>query len=301
MEIRNLPQGPGRNERRPWTDDQRMLELGRVSRSSFYRYDPNRKPGVDRDMELRDAIQRIALEWPCYGRPRITQELRRQGWTINPKRVYRLMREDNLLCVRRHRFVITTDSNHDRRIYPNLACELVLTGVNQLWIADITYIRLLEEFVFLAAILDAFSRRVIGWALDRNLDDDLTLTALRMALANRAPLPGLVHHSDRGSQYASRDYIELLTANQIRISMSRRCNPWDNAACESFMKTLKYEEVYRNEYRDLVEARASIGEFLEKVYNQKRLHSALGYVPPAEFEAQLAAQTVEVATRQLSL
>jgi putative transposase len=280
---------------------QRMLELGRVSRSSFYRYDPNRKPGADRDMELRDAIQHIALEWPCYGRPRITQELRRQGWTINPKRVYRLMREDNLLCVRRRRFVITTDSNHDRRIYPNLARELVLTGVNQLWIADITYIRLLEEFVFLAAILDAFSRRVIGWALDRNLDDELTLTALRMALANRVPLPGLVHHSDRGSQYASRDYIELLKANQIRISMSRRGNPWDNAACESFMKTLKYEEVYRNDYRDLVEARASIGEFLEKVYNQKRLHSALGYVPPAEFEAQLAAQTVEAATRRLSL
>lgn len=279
----------------------RMLELGRVSRSSFYRYVPNRKPGADRDMELRDAIQRIALEWPCYGRPRITQELRRQGWTINPKRVYRLMREDNLLCVRRRRFVITTDSNHDRRIYPNLARELVLTGVNQLWIADITYIRLLEQFVFLAAMLDAFSRRVIGWALDRNLDDELTLTALRMALANRVPLPGLVHHSDRGSQYASRDYIELLKANQIRISMSRRGNPWDNAACESFMKTLKYEEVYRNEYRDLVEARASIGEFLEKVYNQKRLHSALSYVPPAEFESQLAAQTVEAAARQLSL
>ena len=280
---------------------QRMLELGQVSRSSFYRYDPNRKSGADRDMELRDAIQRIALEWPCYGRPRITQELCRQGWTINPKCVYRLMREEHLLCVRRRRFVITTDSNHDRRIYPNLARELVLTGVNQLWIADITYIRLLEEFVFLAAMLDAFSRRVIGWALDRNLDDELTLTALRMALANRVPLPGLVHHSDRGSQYASRDYIELLKANQIRISMSRRGNPWDNAACESFMKTLKYEEVYRNEYRDLVEARASIGEFLEKVYNQKRLHSALGYVPPAEFESQLAAQTVEAAARQLSL
>lgn len=277
----------------------RMLELGRVSRPSFYRFDPQHKPGADRDMELRDAIQRIALEWPCYGRPRITEELRRQGWTVNPKRVYRLMREDNLLCVRRRKLVVTTDSNHGRRIYPNLAPELPLTGVNQLWIADLTYIRLLEEFVFLAAILDAFSRRVIGWALDRDLGDELTLTALRMALERRSPPSALVHHSDRGSQYASGDYIALLEANHIRISMSRKGNPWDNAACESFMKTLKYEEVYRNEYRDLGEARASIGEFLEKVYNQKRLHSALGYVPPAEFEAQHA-QTMEAATRQLS-
>jgi putative transposase len=235
------------------------------------------------------------------GRPRITAELRRQGWTVNPKRVYRLLREDNLLCVRKRRFVVTTDSNHNRTIYPNLARELVLTGVNQLWIADLTYIRLETEFVFLAAILDAFSRRVIAWALDRSLDDELTLTALRMAIARRAPLTGLVHHSDRGSQYASRDYIELLQANQIRISMSRKGNPYDNAACESFMKTLKYEEVYRNEYRDLAEARALIGEFLEKVYNQKRLHSALGYVPPAEFEAQRAEQNLEAASRQPSL
>ena len=278
-----------------------MLELGRVSRSSFYRFDPEGQPDTDRDMELRDAIQRIALEMPSYGRPRITAELRRRGWTVNPKRVYRLLREDNLLCVRRRKFVVTTDSNHERKIYPNLARALVLTGVNQLWIADLTYIRLLQDFVFLAAILDAFSRRVIGWALDRSLDEQLTLSALRMALDRRTPLPGLVHHSHRGSQYASRAYTELLQANQIRISMSRRGNPWDNAACESFMKTLKYEEVYRNEYRDLVEARASIGTFLEKVYNQKRLHSALGYVPPVEFEAQLARQNQEAAARQLSL
>jgi putative transposase len=278
-----------------------MLELGRVSRSSFYRFDPEGQPDTDREMELRDAIPRIALEMPNYGRPRITAELRRRGWTVNPKRVDRRLREDNLLCVRRRQFVVTTDSNHERKIYPNLARALVLTGVNQLWIADLTYIRLLQDFVFLAAILDAFSRRVIGWALDRSLDEQLTLSALRMALDRRTPLPGLVHHSDRGSQYASRAYTELLQANQIRISMSRRGNPWDNAACESFMKTLKYEEVYRNEYRDLVEARASIGTFLEKVYNQKRLHSALGYVPPVEFEAQLARQNQEAAARQLSL
>jgi transposase InsO family protein len=278
---------------------ERMVELGRISRSGFYRFDEGAKP--DRDMDLRDAIQRIALEWPSYGRPRITAELRRRGWTVNAKRVHRLLREDNLLCVRKRKFVVTTDSNHGRKVYPNRARDMVLTGMDQLWRADITYIRLREEFVFLAVILDAFSRRVIGWALDRNMEDGLTLTALRMALSRRSIQPGLVHHSDRGSQYASNDYTDLLKANQIDISMSRKGNPWDNAACESFMKTLKYEEVLRNEYRDLAEARASIREFLEKVYNQKRLHSALGYLPPVEFEAQLAAQNMEAAARQLAL
>jgi len=278
---------------------ERMVELGRVSRSGFYRFNSNPGTGPDRDMDLRDAIQRIALEWPSYGRPRITQELRRRGWTVNPKRVYRLLREDNLLCVRKRRFVVTTTSNHGLHVYPNLAADMVLTGVDQLWRADITYIRLREEFVFLAVILDAFSRRVIGWALDRTMEDELTLTALHMAIKHRSVLPGLVHHSDRGSQYASNDYTDLLKANGIQISMSRKGNPWDNAQCESFMKTLKYEEVLRNEYRDLAEARASIVEFIEKVYNQKRLHSALGYLPPAEFEAQLAAQKTEAAARQL--
>ena len=276
-----------------------MVELGRVSRSGFYRFNANPETGPDKDMDLRDAIQRIALEWPSYGRPRITAELRRRGWTVNPKRVHRLLREDNLLCVRKRKFIVTTDSNHGRKVYPNLARGLVLTGVDQLWRADITYVRLREEFVFLAVILDAFSRRVIGWALDRNMEDELTLTALRMALSRRSIRPGLVHHSDRGSQYASKDYTDLLKANQIDISMSRKGNPWDNAACESFMKTLKYEEVLRNEYRDLAEAFASIPEFLEKVYNQKRLHSALGYLPPVEFEAQLAAKNLEAAARQL--
>jgi transposase InsO family protein len=276
---------------------ERMVELARVSRASFYRFNEEARP--DRDMDLRDVIQRIALEWPSYGRPRITAELRRRGWQVNPKRVYRLLREDNLLCVRKRKFVVTTNSNHGLRVYPNLARDMVLTGVDQLWRADITYIRLREEFVYLAVILDAFSRRVIGWALSRNMDDDLTLTALRMAIKQRGVQLGLVHHSDRGSQYASHDYTDLLKASGIEISMSRKGNPWDNAACESFMKTLKYEEVLRNEYRDLAEAYASIHEFLEKVYNHKRLHSALGYMPPAEFEAQLAARNVEAAARQL--
>ena len=274
----------------------RMAELGRVSRSGFYRFDDSAGPGPDPHMDLRDSIQRIALEWPSYGRPRITAELRRQGWTVNPKLVHRLMREDNLLCARKRKFVVTTDSNHPRRIYPNLAPGMILTATDQMWRADITYIRLREEFVFLAVMLDAYSRRVIGWALDRTMEDELTLTALRMALACRTVQPGLVHHSDRGSQYASHDYTDLLKTNGIDISMSRKGNPWDNAACESFMKTLKYEEVLRNEYRDLAEARASIREFLEKVYNEKRLHSALGYLPPAEFERNHQ----EAASRQLS-
>jgi putative transposase len=281
---------------------ERMVELGQVSRSGFYRFDDGVKPGPDADMDLRDAIQRIALEWPSYGRPRITAELRRRGWKVNPKRVHRILREDNLLCVRKRKFIVTTDSNHGRKVYPNLARRMALTGVDQLWRADITYIRLRDEFVFLAVVLDAYSRRVIGWALDRTMEDDLTLTALRMALSRRSVEPGLVHHSDRGSQYASGDYTDLLKAHRIDISMSRKANPWDNAACESFMKTLKYEEVHRNEYRDLAEACAAIQEFLEKVYNQKRLHSALGYLPPAEFERNLTAQNIkDAASRQLSL
>jgi len=266
---------------------ERMVELGQVSRSGFYRFEKGAPPRLDSDMKLRDAIHRIALEWPSYGRPRITAELRRQGWTVNPKRVHRLLREDNLLCLRKRKFVVTTDSNHGRKIYPNLAGKMTLTGVDQLWVADITYIRLQEEFIFLAVILDAYSRRVIGWALALTMEDDLTLAALRMAIAQRGVMPGLVHHSDRGSQYASKAYTDLLKEHGIDISMSRKGNPWDNAACESFMKTLKYEEVFRNEYRDLPEAKRSIQRFLEKVYNEKRLHSALGYRPPAEFESSL--------------
>ena len=268
---------------------ERLVELGGVSRASFYRFDADRQPRPDRDMDLRDAIQRVALEWPSYGRPRITAELRRRGWKVNPKRVYRLMREDNLLCVRKRKFAVTTDSNHNRKVYPNLAREMVLTGIDQLWVADITYIRLESEFVYLAVVIDAYSRRVIGWALERTVEDDLPLAALRKALELRQPAPGVVHHSDRGSQYASGDYTDLLKAHGCQISMSHRASPWENAGCESWMKTLKPEEVYRQEYRDLGEARASIAQFIDQVYNQKRLHSALGYRPPVEFEQVLAA------------
>jgi transposase InsO family protein len=265
----------------------RMVELGGVSRASFYRFDEEATTRADRDMDLRDAIQRVALKWPSYGRPRITAELKRQGWKVGPNRVRRIMREDNLLCVRKRKFMVTTDSNHDRKVYPNLKSEMELSGINQLWVADITYIRLESEFVYLAVVIDAFSRRVIGWALDRTIEDDLSLAALRMAYEQRQPPSGLVHHSDRGSQYASGDYTGFLKDHDCRISMSHKASPWENAGCESWMKTLKYEEVYRQEYRDLVEARSSIGRFIEKVYNQRRLHSALGYRPPAEFEQML--------------
>ena len=256
----------------------RMCELGQVSRAGLYRYEPDEERLLE-DLDLRDIIQRIALEFPCYGRPRITAELKRQGWEVNHKRVGRIMREDNLLCIRRKKFVRTTDSNHSFRVYPNLAAKMELTGVDQLWIADITYIRLETEFVYLAVVLDAFSRRVIGWALDRTLEDDLAIAALKMAFRRRGPVKGLTHHSDRGVQYASKEYTDLLKEHGVQISMSRKGNPYDNAKCE--------EEVYRQEYRDLADARASIERFIEKIYNGKRLHSALGYRPPIEFERSL--------------
>jgi putative transposase len=254
-----------------------------LSRAGFYRSGTPRQASPV-EMEVRDEMQKIAVESPAYGYRRITAELRHRGFAVNRKRVLRMMREDNLLCVRRRAFVATTDSRHNLPVYPNLAGQMEPTAINQLWVADITYIRLRTEFVYLAVVLDAFSRRVIGWALGRTLEAELAVSALRMALLERKPQPGLVHHSDRGVQYASGNYTELLKQRQAQVSMSRKGNPYDNAACESFMKTLKHEEVYRNEYRDLQEAHACIGDFLERVYNRHRLHSALGYLPPAEFE-----------------
>jgi len=262
-----------------------IFEALALSRATHYRHRTD-APQPDPDSELRDHIQRIALEWPSYGYRRITAELHRQGVEANRKRVLRLMREDNLLILRKRSFIRTTDSRHTLARYPNLVPELAVTGINQLWVADITYIRLLREFVYLAVIIDAFSRRCIGWALEPYLEAELTLVALRMALATRRVEPGLVHHSDQGVQYASSGYTELLKERGIRISMSRRGNAYDNAKAESFIKTLKYEEVYLFEYETMVEARSSISHFLEEVYNRKRLHSALGYVPPAEFEQQ---------------
>jgi putative transposase len=277
----------------------RMCQMGQVSRAGLYRFDPEGERPDD-DLDLRNEIQRIALEFPCYGRPRITAELRRRGWKVNHKRVARIMREDNLLCLRRKKFVSTTESNHGLKVYPNLAGEMELTGIDQLWIADITYIRLETEFVYLAVVLDAYSRKVIGWSLDRTLEDDLAIAALQMAFRRRSPAEGFTHHSDRGVQYASNDYTGLLKDHGVRISMSRKGNPYDNAFCESFMKTLKYEEVYRQEYRDLADAHASIERFIEKIYNGKRLHSALDYRPPIEFERSLAVASAPPVSPQVS-
>ena len=278
-------------EERP-TAERAIKALGEavgLSRSTIFRHWHSAAPAsLTDELELRGQIQNIALEMRSYGYRPVTKELHRRGVQANHKRVLRLMRADNLLCLRRHVFVRTTDSNHTLTVYPNLARNVVLSNINQLWVSDITYIRLRREFVYLAVILDAYSRRCIGWALSRRIDTELALAALRMALQTRTVKPGLMHHSDRGVQYASKDYVALLQEHKIQISMSRTGNPYDNAKAERFMRTLKYEEVHMNDYETLSEVLASVRHFIEAVYNLKRLHSAIGYLPPVEFERSLS-------------
>jgi len=264
-----------------------MCRLVGVSRAGFYRHWQEHAPRVE-ETELRAQVQQIVLTHRRnYGYRRVTRELRAQGWLINHKRVARIMAEDNLLCLRRRHFVLTTDSEHGFRVYRNVAARLDVSGIDQLWVADLTYIRLSEQFVYLAVVLDAFSRRVVGWALSDCLQRPLALAALRKALQARRPAPGLVHHSDRGVQYACHDYVSLLLEHGIVPSMSRAGNPYDNAKCESFMKTLKQEEIYSREYRDRADLEDHIAEFLEQYYNRRRLHSALNYCSPEQFELNL--------------
>ena len=265
-----------------------MCELGRVSRAGYYRHLEAQAP-KEADTEIRGQVQKVVLKHRRrYGVRRVTRELRDlHGILVNHKRVARIMREDNLLALRYRKFVPTTDSSHRHAVYWNLAKRLKLTGINQLWVADITYIRLREEFVFLAVVMDAYSRKIIGWALERSMQTRLTVTALRMAIERRRPPVGAVHHSAQGSQYACPEYVSLLLEHHLIPSMSRAGCPYDNAACESFMKTLKQEEIYANEYLNLEHLRNHVREFLEEYYNRARLHSALDYRSPEAFEAGL--------------
>jgi len=266
----------------------RMCQLVPVSRAGFYRSLHEVQP-VEEEMMVRAEIQQIALvHRRRYGYRRITAELRRRGLLVNHKRVARLMREDNLLAVQPRAFVVTTDADHDLEVSLNLASRLTLTGMNQLWVADLTYIRLRAEFVYLAVLLDGCSRKVVGWALDKTLATRLPLDALHQAISGRQPPPGVVHHSDRGIQYASGAYVQLLRQYQMIPSMSRPANPYDNASCESFRKTLKREEIYANTYRDLEHLRTNMASFIDQYYNRTRLHSAWGYRPPEEFECAVA-------------
>ena len=270
-----------------------MCGLAQVSRAGFYRSLAINAP-QEEEMEVRAAIQEIALQHRRrYGYRRVTAELRARGLAVNHKRVARLMRADNLLAIRGRKFVATTDSDHELEVYVNLAARMQTTAPNQLWVADITYIRLAAEFVYLAVVLDAFSRRVVGWYADRTLHSRLAIVPLEQAIAQRQPQPGLVHHSDRGVQYASEAYVKVLRAHGLVASMSRPGNPYDNAMCESFMKTLKQEEIYCNEYRTLEQLQANVCDFIENYYNRFRLHSALGYRSPEAFETHSRAGASE--------
>jgi len=269
---------------------ERMCQLAPVSRAGYYRSLQEHSP-VEQDMAVRAAIHQVVVEHRRrYGYRRVALELHKQGMQVNHKRVARMMREDNLLALQPRRFVVTSQARPGLEVALNLARRMQLTGVNQLWVADITYIQLWSEYVYLAVVLDAYSRMVVGWALGRRLNQELTLAALEMAIAQRQPPPGLVHHSDRGWQYTGPAYVALLEKQQMIASMSRPANPYDNAACESFMATLKREEIYVTVYLDLEHMRANIGQFIEQYYNRKRLHSALGYRSPEEFELAVEKQ-----------
>jgi len=267
-----------------------------VSRCGYYRFLQEKEPDIQ-EMELRDRIQRLFLAHKRrYGYRRITAQLRIDGMPVNHKRVARLMREDNLLAVQPKVFMKTTDSSHAFEVALNLARRMSVTGVNQLWVADITYIRLSREFVFLAVVLDAYSRKVVGWSLGRTLKASLAVDALTQAIAERKPPPGLVHHSDRGVQYACGDYAKVLEAHAITPSMSRPGNPYDNAGCESFMRTLKREEIHANCYRDIEHLRENVAQFVEEYYNKCRLHSALNYSSPEAFERSAETPSQDAAT-----
>ena len=277
---------------------ERQCWLAEVSRAGFYRHLQKTEPRQE-DLLLRERLQQLVVTHRrLRGYRPVTAMLRREGYVVNRKRVLRLMREDNLLSLRRSKYVFTTDSRHNPPVYPNLARRLRLTAVNQLWVSDVTFIRLRNEFVFLAAVMDAYSRRVVGWELARRLDAGLVVAALRMALRERQWQSGmLIHHSDRGVQYACDEYTSMLEDREILISMSRRGNPYDNARMERFMRTLKEEEVQGRQYRDLEDARERIGDFLEQVYNRERLHSALRYLTPEEFEREAAVESDGAAER----
>jgi len=274
----------------------RATQLLGVSRCGFYKWAGQSKnePVKVEDIEVRNELQKVAVEFPAYGYRRITVELRNRGYTVNHKRVLRLMREDNLLCVRKRFKPKTTDSNHNLRTYPNLLKDLKITRLNQVWASDITYIRLPSEFIYLAVVLDLFSRKCIGWNLDRSMYTELALSSLSMAIDTRwnETMQGLIHHSDQGVQYASKEYIECLDAHGIRISMAAQGNPYDNAFVESFIRTLKYEEVYLNDYETFSDASENICSFIDDVYNKKRLHSSLEYRSPVDFEKEVTLNSV---------
>ena len=262
---------------------QRMCELSQVSRAGFYRDWQTRQPR-EAEMAIREEVQKAALSQRHYGYRRIAQTVKRAGITVGEGVVRRILRSDNLLAIRKRRFKATTDSAHGFTVYPNFAQYLQIKAINQLWVADITYLRLGREFVYLAVVLDVFSRRVVGWALRRNLQTSLPLAALEQAILQRKPGPGLVHHSDRGTQYASNDYVRKLEDEEMVISMSRPARPWENAYCESFMSTLKREQISCQDYATLEDLQTQMEQFIDRFYNSQRLHSALAYCSPEEFE-----------------